>query len=94
MVRTRYDTPAELFADLNSDIRNIRLCSFAALEKVRIDLAPTSIYQELSVANAWPDEYMRIAERINLLSPMIVNYQFNDPRETGLKKKKPLWKSW
>lgn len=93
-LRTHYDTPAGLFAELNNDIRNIRLCSFATLEKIRIDFAPTSVYQELSIDNSFHDEYMRIADRIDVLSATILNYKFSYPGEIALKNKKPWWRFW
>jgi hypothetical protein len=71
---------AELFLkELSQDIEKIRCCDFTTLEKVNIDFAVTSTYQELSISNGWSDEYLKLAEKFDRVYEEI---------------KKPWWKFW
>lgn len=70
----------ELFLkELSQDIEKIRCCDFTTLEKVNIEFAVTSTYQELSISNGWSDDYLKLAEKFDRVYEEI---------------KKPWWKFW
>lgn len=86
-----FDSPAAFIEELKIDLLNIRNCSFATLEKINIEFAPTRTYHELSIANGWADEYMKLAEEFEQLYCKLV-----DPRKCAekLNPVKRWWKFW
>lgn len=62
-----YDSGKELLFDLNADIEKIRFCDFETLERLNLEFAPTSTYQEVSLSNGWADEYIVLAEQFDSL---------------------------
>lgn len=62
-----YDSGKELLFDLNADIEKIRFCDFETLERLNLEFAPTSTYQEVSLSNGWADEYLVLAEQFDSL---------------------------
>lgn len=86
-----FDSPAAFTQELKLDIVNIRNCSYATLEKINIEFAPTHTYQELSLANGWADEYIKMATEFELLYCRLV-----DPRKCAekLNPAKRWWKFW
>ena len=86
-----FDSPAAFKAELKIDILNIRNCSFATLDKINIEFSPTRTYHELSIANDWEDEYMKLAEEFQQLHCQLV-----DPSKCAdkLNRAKRWWKFW
>jgi len=62
-----YDNGKEFLVDLNADIEKIKFCDFATLDKLNMEFAPTSTYQEISLSNGWGDEFLKLAERFDKL---------------------------
>lgn len=62
-----YDCGKEFLIDLNADIEKIRFCDFETLERLKMEFAPTSTYQEVSLSNDWADEYLKLAEQFDSL---------------------------
>jgi hypothetical protein len=74
-----FDSVELFLKELSQDIEKIRCCDFTTLEKVKIEFAVTSTYQELSISNGWGDEYLKFAEKFDGVYEEI---------------KKPWWKFW
>ncbi len=74
-----FDSVEFFLKELSQDIEKIRCCDFTTLEKVNIEFAVTSTYQELSISNGWSDEYLKLAEKFDRVYEEI---------------KKPWWKFW
>jgi hypothetical protein len=62
-----YDSGKEFLIDLIADIEKIKYCDFETLEKLKMDFAPTSTYQEVSLSNGWADEYLKLAAQFDSL---------------------------
>jgi len=60
-----FDSVNIFLKELNQDIENIMLCNFSTLDKVNIEFAVTSTYQELSMSNGWSDDYLKLAEKFD-----------------------------
>lgn len=79
---------AELFLiDLNKDIEKIKFCDFATLDRLEIEFAPTSTYQELSLSNGWGYKFSRLAKNFDNLHKKIKTNNYNTD-------KKYWWKFW
>ncbi|MDI9862335.1 hypothetical protein [Flectobacillus roseus] len=57
----------EFLVDLNADIEKIKFCDFKTLDKLNMEFAPTSTYQEISLSNGWADEFTKLAEQFDKL---------------------------
>jgi hypothetical protein len=75
--------------EIRKDISAIKHCSYAALEKLRMAFAPTYTYHDLSINQAWSEDYLQMAERFDELYLNIINYEFLYPEEAGLRQKNP-----
>lgn len=62
-----YDNGKEFLVDLNTDIEKIRFCDFETLDKLNIEFAQASTYQEISLSNGWANEYLKLAEQFDNL---------------------------
>ena len=83
-----FDTVDIFLKELSEDIENIKLCNFKTLDKVNIEFAVTSTYQELSMSNGWSDDYLILAEKFDKVYEEITN-----PKNTETEEK-PWWKFW
>jgi len=82
-----YVNAEEFLVDLNQDIEKIKFCDFTTLDKLKIEFAPTSTYQEISISNGWGDEFLKLAENFdNLYEKITTNKYVAD--------KKQWWKFW
>ncbi len=82
-----YDNGKEFLVDLNADIKKIKFCDFETLDKLNIEFAPTSTYQEISLSNAWAGEYIKLAKQFDKLYKKIKSQKSTD-------NKKEWWKFW
>ena len=82
-----YDDSEAFLFDLNSDIEKITFCDFTTLEKLNMEFAPTSTYQELSLSNGWSDEYLKLAKQFDKLYIKIKRYEKSDGKDNW-------WKFW
>ena len=82
-----YDNGEDFLVDLNQDIEKIKFCDFATLDKLEMEFAPTSTYQEISLSNGWGDNFLKLAEDFDSLHKKITtnNYEAD---------KKQWWKFW
>lgn len=62
-----YDNGKEFLVDLNTDIEKIKFCDFETLDKLNIEFAQASTYQEISLSNGWANEYLKLAEQFDNL---------------------------
>lgn len=62
-----YDNGKEFLVDLNTDIEKIRFCDFETLDKLNMEFAQASTYQEISLSNGWANEYLKLAEQFDNL---------------------------
>ncbi len=62
-----YDNGKEFLVDLNADIEKIKFCDFETLNKLNIEFAPTSTYQEISLSNGWGNEFIKLAGQFDKL---------------------------
>jgi len=62
-----YDNGKEFLVDLNTDIEKIRFCDFETLDKLNMEFAQASTYQEISLSNDWANEYLKLAEQFDNL---------------------------
>ena len=83
-----FDTIDIFLKELSEDIENIKLCNFKTLDKVNIEFAVTSTYQELSMSNGWSDDYLKLAEKFDKVYEEITNPKNIETEE------KPWWKFW
>ena len=82
-----YDNGKEFLVDLNTDIEKIKFCDFETLDKLNMEFAPTSTYQEISLSNGWADEFIKLAEQFDKLYEKIKKQETNN-------NKKQWWKFW
>ena len=62
-----YDNPDLLLNELKKEIDNIEICDFDTLNDIYINFLPTGSYQELSLSNGWSNEYLKLAERFDII---------------------------
>ena len=62
-----YDNGKEFLVDLNTDIEKIKFCDFETLDKLNMEFAQASTYQEISLSNGWANEYLKLAEQFDNL---------------------------
>jgi hypothetical protein len=66
-------TSVDIFLkELNEDIENIKFCNFSTLDKINIEFAVTSTYQELAMSNGWSDEYLKLADKFDKIYGEII----------------------
>lgn len=82
-----YDNGKEFLIDLNADIEKVKFCDFETLDKLNMEFAPTSTYQEISLSNGWAEEYLKLAEQFDNL------YQKLKSKQT-IDNNKEWWKFW
>lgn len=75
-----YDNGKEFLVDLNIDIERLKFCDFATLNKLRMEFAPASTYQEISLSNGWAEAFLKLAEKFDNL------YEKIKKQETSKKK--------
>ena len=83
-----FDSVEIFLNELTQDIENIKLCNFTTLDKVNIEFAVTSTYQELSMSNGWSDHYLKLAEKFDKVYEKIMKSKVIETNE------KPWWKFW
>lgn len=76
-----YDNRKEFLIDLNEDIEKIEFCNFETLDKLNIEFAPTSTYQELSLSNGLADEFIKLAEEFDKLYANIKSQKMTDNKK-------------
>ena len=62
-----YDNGKEFLVDLNADIEKIQFCEFETLDKLNMEFALASTYQEISLSSGWATEYLKLAVQFNKL---------------------------
>ena len=62
MVWTGYNTAKELRDEIDLYVNQIKRGDLKGLEELSKYFLPTATFQEHSVSNGWPDEYLRLAE--------------------------------
>jgi hypothetical protein len=60
-----YDEPKEIRDELDEYINSLNSGNVEVLDTLNILFAPTSTFQELSLANDWSDEYLKMAEEFD-----------------------------
>ncbi|MEM9023608.1 MAG: hypothetical protein AAGB22_07690 [Bacteroidota bacterium] len=60
-------TPAEVIANLQEQISRIRQNREIDQDLLLLEFAPTSTIQELSMTNAWSNEYLRLSAKFDAL---------------------------
>ena len=78
-----YDNGKEFLIDLNTDIEKISFCDFETLDKINMEFAPTSTYQEISLSNGWSEDFLKLAEQFDRL--------YNVIKKQTLKENKREW---
>ena len=64
---TQFDMRDELTTYLETCINALRKLDYSCLKELKIDFLPTSTFQELSMNNAWGEEYIRLSSRFDEL---------------------------
>lgn len=82
-----YDNGKEFLVDLNIDIEKIKFCDFETLDKLNMEFAPTSTYQEIYLSNGWGNEFLKLAEQFDKLYEKIKSHKRTE-------NKKEWWKFW
>ncbi|MDB5257075.1 MAG: hypothetical protein JWM14_1770 [Chitinophagaceae bacterium] len=62
-----YDDPQEIRDELDEYISKLTAGNEEVLDTLNLLFAPTSTFQELSIANNWSDEYLAMAEEFDKL---------------------------
>jgi hypothetical protein len=88
LVWTHFNDIEELRKDINEDIIETKNCNFKILEKLNLEFAPTSTYQELSMAGGWSEQYLKISTEFDKL------YEILTVENKNIAKQKPWWKIW
>lgn len=70
-----YDSSVDFLNDLNQYIEKIEYCDFETLNKLEMEFAPTSTYQEISLSNGWSAKFLEIAEQFDKLHDRLINYK-------------------
>lgn len=83
-----FDSVDIFLKELIEDIENSKLCNFKTLNKVNIEFAVTSTYQELSMYNGWSDDYHKLAEKFDKVYNKITNPKITETEENL------WWKFW
>ena len=65
MVWTGYDSAKELRDEIDVYINQIKNGDLNGLADLNTYFLPTSTFQEHSISNGWPDEYLRLAEEFD-----------------------------
>jgi len=60
-----YDDPQEIREELDEYISKLTNGNEEVLDTLNLLFAPTSTFQELSIANDWSDEYLAMAEEFD-----------------------------
>jgi hypothetical protein len=60
-----YDDPQEVRDELDEYIAKLTDGNESVIDTLNILFAPTSTFQELSIANNWSDEYLAMAEEFD-----------------------------
>lgn len=60
-----YDDPQEIREELDEYISQLTAGNEEVLNTLNLLFAPTSTFQELSIANNWSDEYLAMAEEFD-----------------------------
>ncbi|MCO5236022.1 MAG: hypothetical protein M9933_07100 [Chitinophagaceae bacterium] len=76
-----YDNADEFLTDLNADIEKVNFCDFAILDKLEIEFAPTSTYQELSLSNGWRESFLELAKQFDQLNEKLKKYEYSDNKK-------------
>jgi hypothetical protein len=82
-----YDNGKEFLIDLNADIEKMKFCDFETLDKLNMEFAPTSTYQEISLSNGWSEDFLKLAEQFDKLYEAI-------KKQTIKENKREWWKFW
>lgn len=82
-----YDNGKEFLIDLNTDIEKMSFCDFETLDKINMEFAPTSTYQEISLSNGWSEDFLKLAEQFDILYNVI-------KKQTVKENKREWWKFW
>jgi hypothetical protein len=64
---TPYNSPKELRDELDSYIVQLEANNKGCLDELYSHFLPTCTFQDISIPNGWPDEYLIIAERFDKL---------------------------
>ena len=75
------------FLAFERNIEKIKFCDFDTLDKLNMEFAPTSTFQEISLSNGWADEYIKLAEQFDKLYVNIISQKTTE-------NKKEWWKFW
>jgi len=62
MAWVRYDTPADLRAELTTCIEALQHGKTECLTRLSFHFGPTCTFQEHSISNGWGNEYLALAE--------------------------------
>jgi len=60
-----YDTPAELRKDIDKYILDLKNGKLEVVERINVEFAVTSTFQEHSLSNGWEDAFLLIAEEFD-----------------------------
>jgi hypothetical protein len=85
---THFNDIGELRKDINEDIIETKNCNFKILENLNLEFAPTSTYQELSMAGGWSEQYFKISTEFDKL------YKILTVENKNIAEQKPWWKIW
>lgn len=77
VVWSGYDNGKEFLDDLNTDIEKIKFCDFTTLDKLKMEFAPASTYQEISLSSGWNNDFLKLAELFDKLYEKINRHSKN-----------------
>jgi hypothetical protein len=77
-----YNNGEEFLIDLNQDIEKIKFCDFATLDKLEMEFAPTSTYQEISLSNGWGNNFLKLVEEFDTLHKKIMTNNYEADKKT------------
>lgn len=67
VIWTNYKNAQELQNEMDNDIQDLENGKLISLEKYKMYFLPTATFQEISIANGWSEEYMKLAEKFDEL---------------------------
>ena len=74
LVWTSYETAIELRDELDSCIEQLGKGDRSCLETLNMHFLPTSTFQEHSLQNNWPNEYMKLSKNFDRIYAKMKNH--------------------
>ena len=69
-----YESPLDAHREIDKYISELQNGDLSSLDEIKMHFAPTSAYQELSMQNNWSEEYLKLADKFDLIESKLSNF--------------------